>query len=165
MFAINDEERNASHSLGQSLHVVQDLQVAVMPTVSSTASNPVTVAMEHVQGSSSSILVMLPVQTSCSRSAQHALLYVAQRAYYEQFQAKLATASQRISTAMHLIKPSGKQLCADALGNHLRLELIFIIQQLFGSCNVGLLCCLQEHLLVIDELALQACMQKVTPTQ
>ncbi len=133
MFAINDEERNASHSLGQSLHLVQDLQVAVMSTVSFTASNPATVAMQHVQGSSSSILVMLPVHDYCSRSAQHALLYVAQGAYYGQSQAKLSTASQRISKASHLITPSRKQLCADALGNHLRLELIFIIQQLFGS--------------------------------
>ena len=133
MFAINDEERDASHSLGQSLHLVQDLQVAVMPTVRFTASNPAIVAMQHVQGSSSTILIMLPVDNSCSRSAQHALLYVARRAYYGQFQSKLATTSQRISKAMHLITPSGKQLCADALGNHLRLELIFIIQQLFGS--------------------------------
>ena len=85
MFAINDEERDASHSLGQSLHLVQDLQVAVMPTVRFTASNPAIVAMQHVQGSSSTILIMLPVDNSCSRSAQHALLYVAQRAYYGQF--------------------------------------------------------------------------------
>ena len=84
MFAINDEERNTSHSLGQSLHLVQDLQVAVMPTVSFTASKPAIMAMQHVQGSSSSILVMLPVNNSSSRSAQHGVLYVARRAYYGQ---------------------------------------------------------------------------------